>query len=71
MGHVTAYTYDTLGRQTKQVEGQGTTDERTTTTTWDGTSFRPATVTTADRMTSYTYDAQSRPLSTTTRSLKD
>ncbi|KAG9601778.1 hypothetical protein KCV01_g7450, partial [Aureobasidium melanogenum] len=71
LGHVTAYTYDTLGRQTKQVEGQGTADERTTSTTWDGTSFRPATVTTADRVTSYTYDAQGRPLSTTTRSLKD
>ena len=71
LGHVTAYTYDTLGRQTKQVEGQGTDEERTTSTTWDGTSFRPATVTTADRVTSYTYDAQGRPLSTAARSLKD
>ena len=71
LGHVTAYTYDTLGRETKQVEGQGSAEERTTSTTWDGTSFRPATVTTADRVTSYTYDAQGRPLSTTTRSLKD
>lgn len=71
LGHVTAFTYDTQGRIVTQVEAQGTPEQRTTTTTWDGTSFRPKTVTTADRVTSYTYDAQGRPLSTTTRSLKD
>lgn len=71
LGHVTAYSYDTQGRESKKIEAQGTPDERATTTTWDGTSFRPATVTTADRVTSYTYDANGRPLSTTVRSLKD
>lgn len=71
LGHVTAYSYDTQGRESKKIEAQGTPDERATTTTWDGTSFRPATVTTADRVTSYTYDADGRPLSTTVRSLKD
>ncbi|KAG9573443.1 hypothetical protein KCV01_g18645, partial [Aureobasidium melanogenum] len=71
LGHVTAFIYDTQGRIVNQVEAQGTPEQRTTTTTWDGTSFRPKTVTTADRVTSYTYDAQGRPLSTTTRSLKD
>ncbi|KAF1006254.1 MAG: hypothetical protein GAK28_02565 [Luteibacter sp.] len=71
LGHVTAFTYDTQGRIVTQVEAQGTPEQRTTTTTWDGTSFRPKTVTTADRVTAYTYDAQGRPLSTTTRSLKD
>ena len=70
-GYITAYTYDAQGRQIKQVEAQGTADERTTTTTWDGTGFRPATVTTADRVTTYTYDAQGRTLSTTVHSLKD
>ena len=66
LGHVTAYTYDALGRETQRVEAQGTPQERTTTTTWHGTSFLPETITTSDRVTTYTYDAQNRLLSTST-----
>ncbi|URX60803.1 hypothetical protein KR767_11890 [Luteibacter anthropi] len=71
LGRITAFTYDPQGRITTKTEAKSTPEERTITTTWDGTSFRPATVTTADRVTSYTYDANGRPLSTTVRSLKD
>lgn len=71
LSQVTAFTYDAQGRITAKTEAKGTPEERTTTTTWDGTSFRPATVTTPDRVTSYTYDANGHPLSTTVRSLKD
>ena len=65
LGHVTAFTYDTQGRVITQVEAQGSDQERTTTTTYNGTTFLPATITTADRVTSYSYDAQGRLLSTT------
>jgi YD repeat-containing protein len=70
-GVVTLYAYDTQGRETSRTEGKGTGDERVTTTTWDGTSFRPQAITTPDRKTTYSYDAQGRLLSTTIHSLKD
>ena len=66
LGYVTAYTYDNLGRETQRVDAQGTPQERATTTTWHGTSFLPETVTTSDRVTTYTYDTQNRLLSTST-----
>ena len=66
LGHVTAYTYDALGRETQRVDAQGAPQERTTTTTWHGSSFLPETITTSDRVTTYTYDAQNRLLSTST-----
>jgi YD repeat-containing protein len=65
VGHVTSFAYDALGRETIRIEGKGTASERTTTTTWDGTTFRPATVTTSDRATTYTYDTQGRLTRTT------
>jgi YD repeat-containing protein len=71
LGHVTTFAYDTLGRETGRVEAKGTASERMITTTWDGTSFRPATVTTPDRATTYTYDTQGRLLSTQTHSAKE
>ncbi|WP_429199150.1 DUF6531 domain-containing protein [Luteibacter sp. W1I16] len=64
LGHVTAFAYDTQGRITAKTEAEGTAQERVTTTTWDGTSFRPKTVTTPDRVTTYTYDTQGRLVST-------
>jgi len=68
---VTAYEYDTLGRETKRVEAQGTPQERTITTTWDITRFLPLTVTTSDRVTTYTYDTQGRLLSTSVHAIKE
>jgi|GEM_PF-1023064 len=63
LGHVTTFDYDPQGRETRRVEAKGTSSERVTNTTWDGTSFRPATVTTSDRAMTYTYDKQGRLLS--------
>lgn len=65
LGHVTAFAYDVQGRITAKNEAKGTPVERVTTTTWDGTSFRPKTVTTPDRITTYTYDTKGRPTGTT------
>lgn len=71
VGEETAFAYDTRGRETSRTEARGTSDERVTTTSWDGMSFRPKTLTTSDRQISYSYDPQGRLLSTTTHSLKD
>lgn len=71
LGHITAFAYDTQGRITSKTEAKGTAQQRVTTTTWDGTSFRPKTVTTADRVTTYSYDTQGRLLSTQTHSIKE
>ncbi|SKB92540.1 DUF6531 domain-containing protein [Luteibacter sp. 22Crub2.1] len=71
LGHITAFVYDTQGRIISKTEAKGTAQQRVTTTTWDGTSFRPKTVTTADRVTTYTYDIQGRLLSTQTHSIKE
>ncbi|WP_369928413.1 DUF6531 domain-containing protein [Xanthomonas sp. NCPPB 2632] len=60
LGHITAFAYDTQGRITTKTEAKGTAQERVTTTAWDGTSFRPKTVTTPDRVTTYTYDTKGR-----------
>ncbi|MFC5743165.1 RHS repeat protein [Dyella tabacisoli] len=70
LGHVTAYTYDTLGRELTRIEAQGTPQERTTTTTWYDTRFLPKTVTTSDRVTTYTYDTQGRLQSTSVHAIK-
>lgn len=71
LGRVTAFTYDPQGRETLRVEAQGTSDERTVSTAWDGSSFRPAVVTSSGRVTSYTYDAAGRLTSTSIRSTRD
>jgi YD repeat-containing protein len=65
LGHIAALVYDTQGRLTTKTEAQGTPLERITTTTWDGTSFRPRTVTTPDRVTTFSYDTKGRPTGTT------
>jgi len=71
LGTITAFTYDTLGRELTRVEAQGTPQERTTTTTWDATRFLPLTVTTSDRVITYTYDDQGRPLGTSVHATKE
>ncbi|TCV96352.1 YD repeat-containing protein [Luteibacter rhizovicinus] len=71
LGHVTSYTYDALGRETRRVEAEGSIQARTTSTTWDGESFRPATVTSVDRITTYSYDPKGRLLSTNVHSIKE
>lgn len=71
LGHVTAILYDTQGRIVSRIEAKGSADERVTTTTWDGTSFRPKTVTTSDRVVTYSYDTQGRLLSTKIHSTKE
>jgi YD repeat-containing protein len=71
VGTVTAYEYDTQGRETKRVEAKGTPQERAIATTWDPTRFLPLTITTPDRVTTYTYDAQGRLLSTSARAIKE
>ena len=71
LGTVTTYAYDTLGRETSRVEAKGTPQERTITTTWDPSRFLPLTVTTPDRVTTYTYDDQGRLLSSSVHAIKD
>ncbi|MGF6711626.1 YD repeat-containing protein [Luteibacter sp. W1I16] len=71
LGHVTTYAYDALGRETSRTEAKDTPNERTITTTWNGTSFRPETVTTPDRATTYSYDPQGRLLSTQFHSIRE
>lgn len=71
LGTVTAYEYDAMGRETKRVEAKGTPQERTITTTWDPTRFLPLTVTTADRVATYTYDDQGRLKSTSVHATKE
>jgi YD repeat-containing protein len=66
VGSKTAFVYDARGRETSRTEGKGTNAERTVTTTWDGTSFRPKTVTTPDRVKTYSYDAEGRTISVVT-----
>ena len=70
-GSVTTYTYDDLGREIRRVEASGSPNERVISTGWDGASFRPATVTTSDRVTTYAYDDKGRLLSTSVRAIKE
>lgn len=65
LGHITTYAYDTSGREITRVEAKGTDQERTITTTYNGTTLLPVTVTTPDRTTTYGYDTQNRVISTT------
>lgn len=71
LGNVTAYSYDAMGREIRRVEALGSPVERTTSTSWDATRFLPLTVTTSDRVITYTYDNQGRPLSTSVHATKE
>jgi YD repeat-containing protein len=62
LGYVTVYEYDELGREIKRTRGSGTPQARVTATTWDGSSRRPATVTTPGRVTAYSYDSEGRQI---------
>jgi YD repeat-containing protein len=70
-GTVTAYQYDDFGNETRRVEAKGTPQERTITTTWDVTRSLPLTVSTPDRVTTYTYDYQSHLISTSVHAIKE
>lgn len=64
-GNTTRYTYDSAGLQISRVEADGTTEERTITTSWE-TNFRlPDLITEPGRTTDYDYDAFGRLTSIT------
>jgi YD repeat-containing protein len=71
LGNVTAFTYDDMGRETRRVEASGSSSERVTSTTWDGNTFRPETITTSDRETKYGYDEKGRLVSTIVHPVKE
>ncbi len=59
-GNTTVYVRDDRGRVTKQIEAQGTDEERVTDTVWHATFNLPETVTIGSRQTVYDYDAFGR-----------
>ncbi|MDO3380753.1 RHS repeat-associated core domain-containing protein [Gilvimarinus algae] len=67
-GVVTRFTYNSEGLQTQKIEAWGTPEERTTTTTWHIGWRKPLTVDEAQRLTTYTYDANGNRL---TQAVKD
>ncbi|UXY55135.1 DUF6531 domain-containing protein [Pseudomonas tohonis] len=62
-GNITTFDYNERGLETSRTEAFGTPQARTVTTTWHPTLFLPASVTEPDRITTYRYDDQGRPLS--------
>ncbi|WP_236208157.1 RHS repeat protein [Pseudomonas tohonis] len=62
-GNVTTFDYNERGLEISRTEAYGTAQARTVTTTWYPTLFLPASVTEPDRITTYSYDDQGRPLS--------
>ncbi len=62
-GNITTFDYNERGLEVSRTEAFGTPQARTVTTTWHPTLFLPATVTEPDRITTYSYDDQGRPLS--------
>ncbi|GAC1029217.1 hypothetical protein thsps21_00440 [Pseudomonas sp. No.21] len=62
-GNVTTFDYNERGLEVSRTEAFGTPQARIVTTTWHPTLFLPATVTEPDRITTYSYDNQGRPLS--------
>ncbi|PZE10023.1 RHS repeat protein [Pseudomonas sp. 57B-090624] len=62
-GNVTTFDYNDRGLEVSRTEAYGTPQARTVTTTWHPTLFLPASVTEPDRITTYSYDDQGRPLS--------
>ncbi|BBP81496.1 hypothetical protein PHLH8_11380 [Pseudomonas sp. Pc102] len=62
-GNITTFDYNDRGLEVSRTEAFGTPQARTITTTWHPTLFLPATVTEPDRITTYSYDDQGRPLS--------
>ena len=64
-GNVTQTSRDSEGRTTQLVEAYGTSDARTTNTTWHSTYRLPTQVSTAKNDTNYVYDANGNPTSVT------
>ncbi len=62
-GNITTFDYNERGLETSRTEAYGTLQARTVTTTWHPTLFLPASVIEPDRITTYSYDDQGRPLS--------
>ncbi|WP_301153883.1 RHS repeat protein [Metapseudomonas otitidis] len=62
-GNVTTFDYNERGLEVSRTEAYGTPQARTVITAWHPTLFLPLTVTEPDRVTTYRYDDQGRPLS--------
>lgn len=54
-GNITQRTFNSRNLETSRTEAYGTTDARTITTTWDSVLDRPASITTPDKVTTFTY----------------
>lgn len=63
-GNITTYSRDAKGRELSRTEASGTAQARTITTVWHSDFRLPTKVTEPGKITDYTYDAQSRLLST-------
>ncbi|MDH4580274.1 RHS repeat protein [Pseudomonas sp. BN415] len=65
-GLTTTYDYNARGLESSRTEAAGTPQARTIVTDWHPTLFLPVTITEPDRITTYQYDEQGRPLGRTT-----
>ncbi len=68
-GNATVFERDGSGRELRRIEAFGSPEERSITTTWHADHRKPVTITEAGRVTSYTYDAQGRMLSSSVQPL--
>jgi RHS repeat-associated protein len=64
-GHVTQYTHDARGLETRRTEAAGTAQERSITTAWHPTFRLPVEINEPGRRTEYSYDASGNRLSMT------
>lgn len=64
-GNLTTYEYNDRGLEISRTEASGTPQARTITTEWHPTLFLKTKVTEPNRITTYQYDAQGRPLGQT------
>lgn len=55
-GYLTTYDYNSRGLEESRTEASGTPQERTITTVWHPTLYRPSTITEPDRVLTYQYD---------------
>lgn len=68
-GAITTYAYNDRGLEVSRTQASGTSQARTTTTTWHAAFNLPVTVTEAGQKTTYTYDAQGRKTARTQTAL--
>ncbi len=64
-GYLTTYEYDSRGLEKSRTEASGTPQERTITTEWHPTLYRPAAITEPNRILTYQYDDYGNLLSQT------